>query len=145
MHLEQKISQSLYQAVREKYECGLYRDAILAATFQLQESIREKANLATEQIPANPLDSISHLFGVPKPLIQVNNMNSVAEVYEQMGFEQMLLGILQGVQYSRIHAECFDNDKTANAIIVFVDYLITRIQNSQTAHLQKVSENQQCA
>lgn len=145
MHLEQKISKSLYQAVKEKYECGLYRDAILAATFQLQECIREKANLATEQISTNPLNSISHLFGMPKPLIQLNSMNTVAEVYEQMGFEQMLLGILQGIRYSRIHAECFDNDKTANAIIVFIDYLINRIQSSQTVHLQEVGENQQCA
>jgi uncharacterized protein (TIGR02391 family) len=145
MHLKHKISKSLYQAVREKYECGLYRDAILAATFHLQECIRMKANLATEQIVANPLDSINQVFGMPKPLIPVNNMNTVAEIYEQMGFEQILLGICQGIRYSRVHGECYDNEKSANAFIVFIDYLINRIQNNANEMMQEIAENQQRA
>ena len=129
MNLEQIISPFLYQAVIKKYECGLYRDAILAATFQLQECIRAKADLDTSQITAN-FDCINQVFGMPKPLIKVNSMNTVGEVYEQMGFEKILEGIWQGIRYSRIHAECLDDETTAYAIIVFIDYLINRIQNS---------------
>ncbi|MBW4568697.1 MAG: TIGR02391 family protein [Tolypothrix carrinoi HA7290-LM1] len=129
MNLEQIISPFLYQTVIKKYECGLYRDAILAATFQLQECIRLKADLGTSQITAN-FDCINEVFGMPKPLIKVNSMNTVGEVYEQMGFEKILEGIWQGIRYSRIHAECLDDETTAYAIIVFIDYLINRIQNS---------------
>ena len=129
MKLEQIISPFLYQIVRQKYECGLYRDAILAATFQLQESIRVKADLDTSEITAN-FECINEVFGMPKPLIKVNSMDTVGEVYEQMGFEKILQGIWQGIRYSRIHAECLDDETTAYAIIVFIDYLINRIQNS---------------
>ncbi|NEU71703.1 hypothetical protein PI95_003655 [Hassallia byssoidea VB512170] len=129
MTLEQIISPFLYQAVIKKYECGLYRDAILAATFQLQECIKVKADLGTSQITAN-FDCINEVFGMPKPLIKVNSMNTVGEVYEQMGFDKILQGIWQGIRNSRIHAECLDDETTAYAIIVFIDYLINRIQNS---------------
>ena len=129
MKIEQIISPFLYQVIKQKYECGLYRDAILAATFQLQECIRVKADLDTLQITAN-FDCINEVFGMPKPLIKVNSMNTVGEVYEQMGFEKILEGIWQGIRYSRIHAECQDDETTAYAIIVFIDYLINQIQNS---------------
>ena len=118
MNLEQIISPFLYQAVIKKYECGLYRDAILAATFQLEECIRVKADLDTSQITAN------------FDCIKVNSMNTVGEVYEQMGFEKILEGIWQGIRNSRIHTECLDDETTAYAIIVFINYLINRIQNS---------------
>jgi uncharacterized protein (TIGR02391 family) len=129
MKIEQIISPFLYQVIKQKYECGLYRDAILAATFQLEEWIRHKADLDTSQITTN-LDCINEVFGMPKPLIKVNSMNTVGEVYEQMGFEKILEGIWQGIRNSRIHTESLDDEATAYAIIVFIDYLINRIQNS---------------
>jgi uncharacterized protein (TIGR02391 family) len=129
MKIEQIISPFLYQIIKQKYECGLYRDAILAATFQLQECVRFKADLDTSEITTN-FDCINEVFGMPKPLIQVNSMNTVGEVYEQMGFEKILEGIWQGIRNSRIHTESLDDETTAYAIIVFIDYLINRIQNS---------------
>ncbi|MCV3212523.1 TIGR02391 family protein [Plectonema radiosum NIES-515] len=129
MNLEPIISPFLYQIVKPKYECGLYRDAILAATFKLEEWIKLKADLDTSQITAN-FDCINEVFGMPKPLVKVNSMNTVGEVYEQIGFEKILEGIWQGIRNSRIHTECLDDETTAYAIIVFIDYLINRIQNS---------------
>ncbi len=129
MKIEQIISPFLYQIVKQKYECGLYRDAILAATFHLEEWIKLKADLGTSKITTN-FDCINEVFGMPKPLIKVNSMNTVGEVYEQMGFEKILEGIWQGIRNSRIHTESLDDEATAYAIIVFIDYLINRIQNS---------------
>jgi uncharacterized protein (TIGR02391 family) len=129
MKIEQIISPFLYKLVKQKYESGLYRDAILAATFQLEEWIRLKADLDTSKITTN-FDCINEVFGMPKPLIQVNSMNTVGEVYEQMGFEKIIEGVWQGIRNSRIHTESLDDEATAYAIIVFIDYLINRIQNS---------------
>lgn len=139
MNLEQNISNFLYQVVKEKYESRLYRDAILAATFQMQECIRLKADLETSLVAANSVDCINEVFGMPKPLIKVNSMNTVAEVYEQMGFEKILEGMWQGIRYSRIHAECLDDEKTAYAIIVFIDYLINRIQKIVSVEYEQLT------
>jgi Protein of unknown function (Hypoth_ymh) len=141
MNLAQEISVPLYEAIREKYEFGLYRDAILAATFQLQEQIRIYGNLEQWQMTINPLESISQVFGVPQPEVKVNNMSTVAELYEQMGFEKILLGMWQGIRYSRINGELPEDEKTANTIILFIDYLIIRIQGSFKDSTEKVTED----
>jgi hypothetical protein len=130
MNLQQEISTSLYQVIQEKYESGLYRDAILAATFYLEKTILDQANSTKEEIRHNGLGRlIMQVFGSPEPVIQINRMLTVAEVYEQKGLEQTLLGLHQFITFSRIHSDFSDNQKTADAIIVFVNYLISRIQN----------------
>jgi uncharacterized protein (TIGR02391 family) len=139
MKIEQIISPFLYQVIKQKYESRLYRDAILAATFQLEEWIRHKADLDTSKITTN-LDCINEVFGMPKPLIKVNSMNTVGEVYEQMGFEKIIEGIWQGIRNSRIHTESLDDEATAYAIIVFIDYLINRIQNSVNIQYELTKE-----
>jgi hypothetical protein len=130
MNLQQEISPSLYQVVQEKYEGGLYRDAILAATFYLEKVILDQANFTQEESRHSGLGRlIMQVFGSPEPVIQINKMLTVAEVYEQKGLEQTLLGMHQFITFSRIHSDLSDSKKTADAIIVFVNYLISRIQN----------------
>ncbi|NJL37942.1 MAG: hypothetical protein HC840_29830 [Leptolyngbyaceae cyanobacterium RM2_2_4] len=130
MNLQQEISTSLYQIVQDKYENGLYRDAILAATFYLEKVILDQSNCTKEEIRHTGLGRlIMQVFGSPEPVIQINRMLTVAEVYEQKGLEQTLLGLHQFITFSRIHSDFSDNQKTADAIIIFVNYLISRIQN----------------
>jgi Protein of unknown function (Hypoth_ymh) len=128
MELKREISRPLYQAIREKYERGWYRDAILAATNYLEDCIQEKANFAREQILTNPESCIQQAFGSIDPLIPINDMTAIAHLYEQQGFAQILLGIHQGIRSPRIHSDLLDDEKTTNTIILFIDYLIQRIQ-----------------
>lgn len=131
MKLKREISSALYSTIRDKYEDGLYRDAILAALFHLHECIRQRGNLSREQLPAAPNETMLHLFNGAEPTIKLNRMTTLAEVLEQVGFGQMLLGLYHGIKYPRIHADDgFDDEKTANAIIVFVDYLLTRVSGA---------------
>jgi len=136
MNLQQEISAPLYQVVQEKYESGLYRDAILAATFYLEKVILDQANSTKEEIRHTGLGRlIMQVFGSPEPVIQINQMLTVAEVYEQKGLEQTLLGLHQFITFSRIHSDLSDSQKTADAIIIFVNYLINRIQNRYQVNL----------
>lgn len=130
MNIKREISPVLYQAIRFKYESGLYRDAILAATFQLEECIKHQANLGDATINDMNLSCIKNALAMPNPLIKLNNLDTVSQFHEQSGFGQIILGVFQGIAYSRSHGEWHDDKKTADAIIIFVDYLINRIQNS---------------
>lgn len=128
MKLEREISPSLYCAVQDKYEGGLYRDAILAALFYLTERVLSQADAPTAISPSP--ETLVSLFSGTKPSIQLNSMTTLDQILEQIGFGQMLAGLYQGIKYPRVHiTEPFDNEKTANAIIVFVDYLLDRISS----------------
>jgi Protein of unknown function (Hypoth_ymh) len=128
MELKREISRELYLAVREKYERGWYRDAILAAITCLEGCIREKANLEREQLLADPESCFHRAFGNMNPLIQINDRTTAAHLYEQQGFAQIVLGIHQGIRTPRIHGELCDDEKSTHTIILFIDYLIQRIQ-----------------
>jgi hypothetical protein len=130
MELKREISRALYQAIREKYERGSYRDAILAATQFLEDCIQQKANFEREHILMNPESCVHQAFGGMSPLIQINEMSASAHLYEQLGFAQIIVGIYQGIRSPRIHADLMDDEKTTNTIILFIDYLVQRVQGA---------------
>jgi hypothetical protein len=59
-------------------------------------------------------------------------MATSAQLFEQIGFEKMLLGLHYGIRHSRILAAANDDEKATSAILVFIDYLLQRIQSSST-------------
>jgi uncharacterized protein (TIGR02391 family) len=130
MELKREISRALYQAIKEKYERGWYRDAILAAVNYLEDCIREQGNFEREEILIHPENCINQAFGSVNPLIPINEMTTLAHIYEQQGFAQILLGIHLGIRSPRIHGDVADDERSTNTIIVFIDYLIQRVQNS---------------
>jgi Protein of unknown function (Hypoth_ymh) len=130
MELKKEISRRLYQSIGEKYERGWYRDAILAAITCLEECIRAKANFERGQVLSNPEGCFDKAFSNLNPLIQINERTTAAHLYEQQGFAQIVLGIHQGIRTPRIHGELCDDEKSTQAIIVFIDYLIQRVQSA---------------
>lgn len=130
MNLKREISRLLYQAIQEKYERGLYRDAILDAIIYLEECVRLKTNFERLKIGADPIGCFRQAFSGAEPLICINRMTTVAEIIEQQEFPQVLIGLYRGIRHPRFHAdEAFDDEKAANAILIFIDYLIHQIQS----------------
>ena len=129
MNLKREISGLLSQVIPEKYERGLYRDAILAAITYLEEQICIKANFERLEMGSNPFECFHQAFSGAEPLIRINKMTTVAEILEQQEFPQILVGFYRGIRHPRFHAdESFDDEKTANAILIFIDYLIHQVQ-----------------
>lgn len=130
MNLKREISRSLYQAIQEKYERGLYRDAVLSAITFLEECVRRKTQIERLKMGADPIACFQEAFSGAEPLIRINAMTTVAEILEQQEFPQLLNGLYRGIRHPRFHAdESFDDEKTANAILVFIDYLLHQIQS----------------
>ena len=142
MNLKRDVSGLLYNAIKEKYERGLYRDAILAAILHLEEAVCIKANLERIQLTTDPFGSFNQAFDGSDPLIRINSMTTLGQILEQQGFSSMLIGLYQTVRNPRIHTEYLDTEKTANAIIVFIDYLIQKIQNGTTLRTAVINQDE---
>ncbi|GAB4466739.1 MAG: hypothetical protein OHK0037_22750 [Elainellaceae cyanobacterium] len=135
MRLEQEISQSLYRAIRDKYEAGQYRDAVLAATQHLWDLLRSRTDFdRLTESEIGPLKFIEQTLGSAAPKIPINAGQTLSEISEQAGWTYLVMGIFQGVRVPRIHSEMDDSETTANAIIVFIDYLASRIEPGTNAY-----------
>ncbi len=134
MDLSREISGELYRVVWEKYARGQYRDAVLAAVFYLEKQVTEKARLGVQDLDITSYTQVvGQAFGSPDPIIQLSRVSTVAQVYEQKGLEQLLLGIHHGIRNPRIHAALADDERSARTIILFIDYLSDRIHAGDVA------------
>lgn len=143
MNLKREISRLLYQAIQEKYERGLYRDAVLAAITFLEECVCRKTQIERLKMGADPIGCFQETFSGARPLIRINGMTTVAEILEQQEFPQLLTGLYRGIRHPRFHAdESFDDEKTANAILIFIDYLIGQIQSGTASPVSIVQTDE---
>lgn len=141
MNLKREISGLLYRSIQEKYERGLYRDAILAAILYLEECVCHQANFERLKMGADPVQCFNQAFSGAEPLIRLNSMATVAEILEQQEFTQLLTGLYRGIRNPRFHADAsFDDEKTANAILIFIDHLIHQIQSGTSAPVIRADE-----
>jgi uncharacterized protein (TIGR02391 family) len=88
----------------------------------LRDLIRDVANLDGDGAPL-----VGQAFGGNTPRIRINKFETETEKDEQKGFEQLLRGLYQGVRNPRTHEKIDDKKQTADAIIVFVDYVASII------------------
>jgi len=119
MILQSEISPELWSAISSQYEAENYSDAILSALHHLRDMIRDVANLDSDGAPL-----IGQAFGGNSPRLRINRFETDTQKDEQRGFEQLLRGLYQGIRNPRTHERMEDKKQTADAIIVFVDYVI---------------------
>lgn len=126
MNLETVIDGSLWNEIRQNYAAGRFTDAIKDSVFLLTELIREKANLEGDGVSL-----VGQAFGGASPKIKVTKLESQSDKDIQAGTEAMLRGIYQAIRNPRSHEKYNDSKEEADAIIVFIDYLIKVINKSR--------------
>ena len=119
MNLETVISKEVWAEIRQNYENSQYSAAILDAVHYLGAIIREKANLEGDGVQL-----IGEAFGGVNPRIKVTKLKSENDKNIQKGVESLLRGIYQAIRNPRSHEKLSDIKQDADAIIVFIDYLI---------------------
>jgi hypothetical protein len=67
---------------------------------------------------------VGQALGGDSPRLRVNKFQTETEKNEQKGLEQILRGVYQGIRNPRSHEQFEDTQASANAIILFIDYLI---------------------
>ncbi|MBQ9766734.1 MAG: TIGR02391 family protein [Lachnospiraceae bacterium] len=126
MVLKNEVEVELWEAINKNYEVGSYKGAILDAVFVLTDTIRNKTGLE-----GDGSSLIGQAFGGDNPKIKLNNLQSDSEKDVQRGIQEILRGIYTGIRNPRSHDSIQDDKETADAIIVFINHLLSLIDKSK--------------
>jgi uncharacterized protein (TIGR02391 family) len=126
MNLETRLESHLWESIRTSYEVRNYTAAILDASHFLSDLIRECAGLEGDGVAL-----VGEAFGGKTPRLKVNRLQTESEQNVQKGIEALLRGIYQAIRNPRSHGRHVDEEKDAVAIILFIDYLVRIVGQSQ--------------
>ena len=126
MNLETCIPAMLWEAVRINYEKRNFTGAILDAFYFLSELLRNKSGLEGD---GHML--VGQAFGSAAPKIRINRLQTESDWNEQRGIEHLLRGLYQGFRNPRSHEKITDNEGDAKTIIMFIGYLVTKIDQAR--------------
>jgi uncharacterized protein (TIGR02391 family) len=127
MNLETKLDPRLWDALRETYQARNFTGAILDAMHFLSDLLRERTGLESDGVAL-----VGEAFGGNSPKLKVNALQTDSERSVQKGLEQLLRGVYQAVRNPRSHGKVIDTEGDAQAIILFVNYLVKLVGQSQT-------------
>lgn len=126
MNLETRLPDALWEAIRSNYEKRNFTGAILDAFYFLSELLRNKSG-----IEGDGHSLIGQALGGAAPKIKLNRLRTESERNVQRGMEQLLRGLYQGVRNPRSHDKIADTEGDAQAIIMFVGYLVNQIDKAK--------------
>ena len=126
MEIKNEISNELWDAIKKNYEAENYTGVILDAVFTLTNTIRNKTGLE-----GDGASLIGQAFGGDNPRIKLNKLQTDSEKDVQRGTQDILRGIYTAIRNPRSHDASSDTKKTADSIIIFLNYLLGQIDESK--------------
>lgn len=141
MDLESRLDNRLWKAVESPYQNRDYRTAILDSIHFVSQLIRDKAGLESDgQALAG------EAFGGTNPKLRVNSLQTESDRNVQKGVEALLRGLYQAIRNPRSHGRYTDTNQDAEAVILFVDFLVRTIDQSKSpfekdAYLQRICDD----
>lgn len=127
MNIETKIDERLWRAIQSTYNDRNFTGAILDAIYLLSDLIREKTGLESDGAAL-----AGQAFGGKSPKLKVSKLQTESEKNIQVGIEQLLRGLYQAIRNPRSHEKHTDKQDDADAIILFINYLVQIIDQSKT-------------
>jgi uncharacterized protein (TIGR02391 family) len=121
------ISERLWLAVRGTYEAGNYSGAILDSIYFLSDVVRDKSGLESDGVQL-----VNAALSGANPIIKINSLHTQTDQDEQKGIHLLLMGIYSAIRNPRSHEKRSDSAEAANAIIYFVDYLLSLIDKARS-------------
>ena len=134
MNLETLLDQRLWAAIRVSYESRQYSAAILDAIHFAADVIRTKSGIQTDGVAL-----VGQAFGGKSPPLKVNKLQTETERSVQSGIEQLLKGVFQAFRNPRSHEKVTDSQADADAIILFVSYLLTIVDKTKSVYSKEAA------
>lgn len=126
MSIRTKIDVELWASIQKNYESENYTGSILDAVFKLTDTIRNKTGLE-----GDGASLIGQAFGGDDPRIKLNKLQTDSEKDIQRGIQEIIRGIYTGIRNPRSHDAMTDDKSSADAIIIFINYLLKLIDQSK--------------
>ena len=126
MEIENRLRPDLWKAIQAHYERTDFTEAVRDAVFHVNELLREKSGYADKH--GNKLVDAA-MMG-KEPAILVSKNETTTEKDFQMGIAYALKGIMSGVRNPLSHEKMQYGKEDAEAIILYINYLLNQIDNS---------------
>lgn len=126
MNLETRLPAELWEALRTNYEKRNFTGAVLDAFYFLSDLLRKKSGAE-----GDGASLIGQALGGAAPKIKLNKLQTESEWSVQKGIEQLLRGFYQAVRNPRSHEKTTDTEEDAQALIIFIGYLIRQIDQAK--------------
>lgn len=134
MVIEERIRPDLWKAIQAHYERDDYTEAVRDTLFHICEIIREKSGLSDK----DGSTLIDHAFLGKTPLLLINKNETTTEKNTQQGVGLALKGIMQAIRDPLSHEKTVLAENDAEAIILFSNYLLNKVDGSQS--FSKISD-----
>ena len=126
MNLQTHIQPELWEAIFNSYNAGNYAHSISDAMHYVSNVLRDKAG-----VDGDGANLVGQALGGESPRLKVIRLETETERNVQKGLIQLLNGLYLAVRNPRSHEQIEDSQETADAIIYFVDYILTILQQSK--------------
>ncbi len=131
MNIEKYIKPEIWKYISQSYESENYSDAIKDAMAVITELLRDKTGL-----DGDGRKLVGKALGFDKnkqPRIRINKLQTETERNIQIGLREILSGMYSLIRNPRVHEKVEDTQDTADAIIIFIDYLVNLLGGSQAS------------
>jgi uncharacterized protein (TIGR02391 family) len=129
MSLQSRVTDRVWDAIRNSYEGANYTGAILDSFYLLSDVIRDKSGLGTDGVQL-----VGAAFGGANPPIKLNAGNTQSDKDIQAGTEHLLRGLYLSVRNPRSHGKYEDTRERADQLIPFIDSIISQIDHSASRY-----------
>jgi len=126
MTIQNEVNVELWETIKKNYEAENYTGAILDSMFRLTDTIRNKTGLE-----GDGASLIGQAFGGDNPRIKLNKLQTDSEKDVQRGIQEILRGTYTAIRNPRSHDSAKDEKATADAIVIFINYLLDLIDKSK--------------
>jgi len=126
MGIEKLVSKEVWTVINDNYEKSSYTTAVTNLMQYANEIIREKSGLSLDNTKL--MDAA--FFG-QNPKLIINKYQTQTEKDIQSGVGYLLKGLCLAVRNPRAHERYNDKRETADAIIMFIDYVLEFVRNSK--------------
>lgn len=126
INIETALDNRLWTAIQNSYEKENFTGAILDSIQFLGSLIREKSGLEVDGATL-----VGQAFGGDSPKLKVGKLQTESGRNVQAGVEQLFRGLYQAIRNPRSHDKYDDKQEDADAIILFVNYLLGIIDQAK--------------
>lgn len=130
----------LRTTVERLYRDGHYAQAVEEGCKYLNNLVKQRAgNPADQRGPLDGQKLMTTVFSVDAPILRLSDLASQSKRDQQIGYMQLMAGIMMGIRNPRAHEHRYlDEPDAALELLVMVNHLVRVVSNSSRTRRQRV-------